>query len=238
MKRRLIIVTLLLVLTGGIATALSPLGSDRFTDVPEGHYADEAIGWAVDQGITSGCGTDEFCPDQPVTRAQIVTFLHRFASNTTTTTPIDPEWPVIEKLDCYILPSSRYKSGHVIATFSLVAPTPIERATVVFDLLDGGQYRVSTSTDGLLVDKNLEPIPAGEIITAADLIPGTHMDSLVEAGHLEQIMEPRVVTFSTWQMNWSAGFIGPHEFDYRWWIEDKDLEWNTCTITIRSVSWA
>ena len=85
MQRPLIVLTVLIVvLAGGIAVALSPLGSDRFTDVPVGHYADEAIGWAVDQGITAGCGNDEFCPDQPVTRAQIVTFLKRYHDNVAT----------------------------------------------------------------------------------------------------------------------------------------------------------
>ena len=49
----------------------------RFDDVPAGHYAEEAIAWAVENGITKGCSPTEFCPDDPVTRAQIVTFLHR-----------------------------------------------------------------------------------------------------------------------------------------------------------------
>ena len=28
-------------------------GSDTFDDIPEGHWADEAIGWAVASGITT-----------------------------------------------------------------------------------------------------------------------------------------------------------------------------------------
>ena len=51
--------------------------TNPFTDVPAGHYAEEAIAWAVENGITSGCSPTEFCPDDPLTRAEAVTFLHR-----------------------------------------------------------------------------------------------------------------------------------------------------------------
>ncbi len=137
MTRSLIVLTVLIVvLAGGIAVALSPLGSDRFADVPEGHYADEAIGWAVDEGITSGCGDDEFCPDEGVTRAQVMTFLFRARTSTppttTTTVPIDRDWPTTEIVDCYMT-----KAGHAIIVWELTATTPIKRATVAFDLLDG-----------------------------------------------------------------------------------------------------
>ncbi len=52
-------------------------GSDTFDDVPVGHWADEAIGWAVANGITAGTGDGQFSPDRPLTRAQKVTFLYR-----------------------------------------------------------------------------------------------------------------------------------------------------------------
>ena len=52
-------------------------GSDFFDDVPGGHSADRAIGWAFTNGITSGVGGGLFGPDGTVTRAQIVTFLYR-----------------------------------------------------------------------------------------------------------------------------------------------------------------
>ena len=55
-------------------------GSDAFDDVPAGHWADEAIGWAVDNDITSGVGKGRFDLDGTVTRAQITTFLHRTVS--------------------------------------------------------------------------------------------------------------------------------------------------------------
>jgi hypothetical protein len=46
-----------------------------FADVPASHRHVESIEWLVDQGITSGCGTNLFCPDAAVTRAQMATFL-------------------------------------------------------------------------------------------------------------------------------------------------------------------
>ena len=46
-----------------------------FYDVPNGAYYYEAVKWAVENGITGGIGNNLFGPDQPCTRAQIVTFL-------------------------------------------------------------------------------------------------------------------------------------------------------------------
>lgn len=50
-----------------------------FYDVPNEAYYFEAVKWAVTQEITDGVGGNLFAPDQPCTRAQIVTFLWRAA---------------------------------------------------------------------------------------------------------------------------------------------------------------
>lgn len=50
-----------------------------FYDVPNEAYYFEAVKWAVAQEITDGVGNNLFVPDQPCTRAQIVTFLWRAA---------------------------------------------------------------------------------------------------------------------------------------------------------------
>ena len=52
-----------------------------FYDVPNGAYFYEAVKWAVEKGITTGVGNDLFAPEQPCTRAQIVTFLWRAAGS-------------------------------------------------------------------------------------------------------------------------------------------------------------
>ena len=52
-----------------------------FYDVPNDAYYYEAVKWAAENGITSGIGNSLFAPNQPCTRAQIVTFLWRAAGS-------------------------------------------------------------------------------------------------------------------------------------------------------------
>ena len=52
-----------------------------FYDVPNDSFYYEAVKWAVENKITSGVGNHLFAPDQPCTRAQIVTFLWRAAGS-------------------------------------------------------------------------------------------------------------------------------------------------------------
>lgn len=48
-----------------------------FTDVEKGAYYYDAMLWAVANGITKGTTATTFSPSEPVTRAQVVTFLYR-----------------------------------------------------------------------------------------------------------------------------------------------------------------
>ena len=52
-----------------------------FADVATNAYYYEAVKWAAEQGITGGIGNNLFGPNQPCTRAQIVTFLWRAAGS-------------------------------------------------------------------------------------------------------------------------------------------------------------
>ena len=52
-----------------------------FADVETNAYYYEAVKWAADKGITGGIGNSLFGPNQPCTRAQIVTFLWRAAGS-------------------------------------------------------------------------------------------------------------------------------------------------------------
>lgn len=57
-----------------------PSGRGRFADVPAGHTFRGAIAALADAGITNGCNpprNNRFCPDAPVTRAQMAAFLTR-----------------------------------------------------------------------------------------------------------------------------------------------------------------
>lgn len=49
----------------------------RFADVSEDAYYFRAVSWALRKYITNGTSYDTFSPDQPCTRAQVVTFLNR-----------------------------------------------------------------------------------------------------------------------------------------------------------------
>ena len=51
--------------------------STGFTDVPTDYWAAAWIKQLVAEGITSGCGTNTYCPEAPVTRAQMAVFLVR-----------------------------------------------------------------------------------------------------------------------------------------------------------------
>ena len=51
-----------------------------FIDVGDEYYT-PAVAWAVEEGITTGVGEGRFAPKQVCTRAQVVTFLHRFAGD-------------------------------------------------------------------------------------------------------------------------------------------------------------
>lgn len=58
---------------GGTVTS----GSSPFTDVANSAYYYGAVLWAVKNGVTAGTSATTFSPNDPCTRAQIVTFLYR-----------------------------------------------------------------------------------------------------------------------------------------------------------------
>ena len=55
-------------------------GGGSFADVPDGAFCADAIRWAAARGITLGISPTAFHPHWGCTRAQMVTFLHRAAS--------------------------------------------------------------------------------------------------------------------------------------------------------------
>ena len=52
-----------------------------FVDVKTGDYFYDTVQWAVGKGITNGTSAETFSPEDPCTRAQIVTFLWRAAGS-------------------------------------------------------------------------------------------------------------------------------------------------------------
>ena len=61
------------------ASFIKEAENSPFADVSASAYYYEAVRWAAEQGITGGIGENLFAPNQPCTRAQIVTFLWRAA---------------------------------------------------------------------------------------------------------------------------------------------------------------
>ena len=72
---RAMVVTVLHRLAGSPAAE----GEIAFTDVPADQYYEEALIWAVDNGLAEGVSETAFAPTSPVTREQLVTFLYRYA---------------------------------------------------------------------------------------------------------------------------------------------------------------
>jgi hypothetical protein len=85
LRRTLLVPALALALTSGssAAAAGSSSSSDGYTpfrDAPFGVH-EPGIDWLAGSGVTAGCTTSTYCPGDPVTRAQMATFLHRLSGN-------------------------------------------------------------------------------------------------------------------------------------------------------------
>ena len=63
------------------ASFVEEVPEQLFKDVPANAYYYEAVKWAQEKGITGGIGNGLFGPNDPCTRAQIVTFLWRAAGS-------------------------------------------------------------------------------------------------------------------------------------------------------------
>ncbi len=73
-KSIIAVITVLTLVTGGVAGA----AVSGFGDVEQGKFYSEPVAWAKANGITTGRTPSSFAPGEPVTRGEVVTFLHRF----------------------------------------------------------------------------------------------------------------------------------------------------------------
>ena len=84
MQKKLAVAAVLVVvlLAAGVGVAAPAAaesdGAQRFTDVPAGHWAFEAIEWAAEAGVTVGYGDGTFRPQQPLSRSHAVVFMERY----------------------------------------------------------------------------------------------------------------------------------------------------------------
>jgi subtilisin family serine protease len=70
-----------------VAGRPAPQAASPFSDVPAGVWFDAPTAWAVEQGVTTGTAPGQFSPQRDVTRAEIVTFLWRFAGRPSPQSP-------------------------------------------------------------------------------------------------------------------------------------------------------
>lgn len=59
------------------------IGTDAFTDTPDGAWYSDAVLWASQQNLISGYGGGIFGPNDPVSREQMTTILWRYAGSPT-----------------------------------------------------------------------------------------------------------------------------------------------------------
>jgi len=69
----------------GVVDEINMVG--RFDDVQAGYWAFSFIETLAASGITAGCGGDNYCPEDPVTRAQMAVFLERGMNGSNFTPP-------------------------------------------------------------------------------------------------------------------------------------------------------
>jgi Leucine-rich repeat (LRR) protein len=65
----------------------APTTAQIFNDVPPGYFAESFIQILAQSGVTTGCGNGNFCPEDPVTRAQMAVFLERGMNGATFVPP-------------------------------------------------------------------------------------------------------------------------------------------------------
>ena len=76
-RAALIIAVALIVAIPGVAGA-----THIFTDVLDTNVHADGIEWVAGVGVTAGCGDGStYCPNDPVSRAQMGTFMHRLSGN-------------------------------------------------------------------------------------------------------------------------------------------------------------
>ena len=75
-----------------------------FADVPANAYFADAVSWAVQKGVTGGVTETTFAPYVPCTRAQIVTFLYRYALSAGLDVSVDEDTNILSYNDAFEVP--------------------------------------------------------------------------------------------------------------------------------------
>ena len=103
------VVTFLWRAAGSPAAATS---TNPFTDVRASEYYYKAVLWAAEKGITAGVTPTSFAPNAPCTRAQIVSFLHRYITKVVSPAPL-PLTIVQQPQSSTVAPGEIFHSMHI-----------------------------------------------------------------------------------------------------------------------------
>jgi hypothetical protein len=87
LPRRWVRLAVVIALTAAVVAPATALAFHYFDDVADGTTHAPGIEYVADKGITLGCDSDSYCPNDPLTRAQMATFLYRSSGNDPATPP-------------------------------------------------------------------------------------------------------------------------------------------------------
>ncbi len=90
-------------------------GKSRFTDVEAGSYYEDAVIWGQATGVVKGITDTTFCPNDPVTRQQMVTFLYRYLGSPATEMNLSG-YVDTKEVDAYALPAMKWAVKNGIIT--------------------------------------------------------------------------------------------------------------------------
>ena len=170
----------------------------HFYDVPTGEYFTAAVEWAYQNGITTGyIGTGLFGPNDPVTRQDLATMLHRFAKGCGVGGNLGniSSFPDANEVNAYAWNAMRWANGRGIITGDKTqtparlkpqANTTRAEAAKMFtvlvrDTLNGAQLQGPAWTYSSLSTPNHYLIAGGNI-TATPQVSGSTSDLSYEYG--------------------------------------------------------
>ena len=170
----------------------------HFYDVPTGEYFTAAVEWAYQNGITTGyIGTGLFGPNDPVTRQDLATMLHRFAKGCGVGGNLGniSSFPDANEVNAYAWNAMRWANGRGIITGDKTqtparlkpqANTTRAEAAKMFtvlvrDTLNGAQLQGPAWTYSSLSTPNHYLIAGGNI-TVTPQVSGSTSDLTYEYG--------------------------------------------------------
>ena len=97
-----------------------------FGDVEDTRFYADPSEWASRNGITNGCGNGNFCPNDPVTRGENITFAYRYDQNV-----VQPSLPTLA-WESYG-PTDDWDGSLLVAAESLEAPSDASDNSMVLE---------------------------------------------------------------------------------------------------------